>query len=525
MCSEIPCIVTEKGSITTQAGIEDEIHKFYSSLWTRDEYNPIILDDLLRYGEPCDQQASNKAAAEFTEFEVAEVISRMPKNKSPGPDGLCATFYDFFKEHISLLLTNVLQEAARGERLPKNFAEANIRLIPKSGDIKELKNWRPITISNIDYKVIASCIKDRLVPIAKKTIEIEQIGFMPQRQITDHIYSLQAIYNLDTKLGLKGAFLLLDQEKAYDRVEHEVMIKVLKARGAPDNIINLIQKSYEDAPLRVIVNHGFTKPLVRTRGVFQGCPCAPIIYNFIADILAKAVKTTTRGMHLNPTTHIQIAQYADDTMIFLEDQEDAQRAIEAVSRFNKATGSRTNFAKSKGVVFSKDNIDAFPPMVPWQSSNEPIKYLGIHFCTDPHKIKVNWDNLSLSVVRTINVWKKHGLSAAGKKVVWNTFILPKALYSVTGAEVPEGWIQSIDLKMKEWLTTKNIKNRWQCFTQRPENGGIGVRTLNDASQIAWNKWANDLFACPDGPWQKIFWAVLKTPFLSRKRPITWNEKN
>lgn len=169
----------------------------------------------------------------------------MPKNKSLRPDGLWAAFYDFFKEHISLLLTNVLQEAARGERLPKNFAEANIRLIPKSGDIKELKNWRPITISNIDYKVIASCIKDRLVPIAKKTIEIEQIGFMPQRQITDHIYSLQAIYNLDTKLGLKGAFLLLDQEKAYDRVEHEVMIKVLKARGAPDNIINLIQKSYE----------------------------------------------------------------------------------------------------------------------------------------------------------------------------------------------------------------------------------------------------------------------------------------
>ena len=124
----------------------------------------------------------------LTEKECLEAVKSMELGKSPGTDGLPAEFYKVFWKDISPYLISSLNRSYQKGKLAITQRRGIISLIPKKDKaLNELKNWRPITLLNCDYKIASKVITSRLKTVLSDLIEYDQTGFLKGRSIAENI--------------------------------------------------------------------------------------------------------------------------------------------------------------------------------------------------------------------------------------------------------------------------------------------------------------------------------------------------
>ena len=146
----------------------------------------------------------------LSENECYKAILSMANNKTPGCDGLSPEFYKYFWPDIKTLLIDSLNEGYYRGELSESQKQSILTLIFKKGDRKLLDNWRPISLLNTDYKIIARVLSQRLQKVIHKIISLDQTGYIKGRSASDNLRLVQDVMDFCKVFEEKGLILFLD---------------------------------------------------------------------------------------------------------------------------------------------------------------------------------------------------------------------------------------------------------------------------------------------------------------------------
>ena len=161
--------------------------------------------------------------------------------------------------------------------------------IVKDKDQFYLKNYRPISLLTVDYKILVKLLANRLKSCINQLILPDQSGFLKGRNIGNNIRLIMDLIEYTQSHDLPGVILLLDIQKAFDSVNHEFLLKVLRRFNFGDKFVDWIKTLYSSRKSYIVNNGFFTKAVTMERGIFQGCPISPYLFLLVIETMALGV--------------------------------------------------------------------------------------------------------------------------------------------------------------------------------------------------------------------------------------------
>ncbi|KAI3377310.1 hypothetical protein L3Q82_008520 [Scortum barcoo] len=148
-----------------------------------------------------------------------------------GIDGLTVEFFKAFWDILANDILDVFNESLASGSLPLSCRRAVIALLPKKGNLQDIKNWRPVSLLCTDYKLLSKALANRLKEAMEQVIHLDQTYCVPGRSMVDNIYLIRDVLEVSSSLGINTGLISLDQEKAFERVEHNFLWKVMERFG------------------------------------------------------------------------------------------------------------------------------------------------------------------------------------------------------------------------------------------------------------------------------------------------------
>lgn len=426
--------------------------------------------------------------------ECTKAVSEMKNGKSPGTDGFTVEFYKFFWSSIGKLVLDSLNYAYKKGELSIDQRRGIITLIPKTGKKRILlKNWRPISLLNTDYKILTKSLASRLKKVLPSIIDPDQTGFIEGRYIGENIRTISDLIDFTSLRDSPGIILLIDFEKAFDTIRWSYITKCLKYFNFGDSFIHWIHVIYNNIESTVINNGHTSDSFSISRGIRQGCPISPYLFIIAVEVLAISIRANKgiKGIKVG-STEFKISQLADDTTLFLLDLLSVKNALKLLKNFYNISGLRINMDKTYGKgIGSLTGLTPGEDMgIKWTTG--PITTLGVTISNDPIIIsKSNFDSRIQVMTDILNIWLTRNLSLNGKVTILKSLALPIVQYPASCLPITFEITKSIETQISKFLWKhKTPKVKHSTIIQSIEDGGIKApdfKSIVKANRISWVK--------------------------------------
>jgi len=249
-------------------------------------------------------------------------------------------------------IIKLLNEWWNNEDIPEEILQSRVVLIFKKGDTADLDNYRPISLLNSIYKLYAAIIKIKLEEKLEQDLQEAQYGFRKDKRTAQAIHMIRRILEIGERKGTKINVVLLDWEKAFDKVSHESLFLSLERLNVSKKIINVIKSLYKNPQFKVEIDGQCSEFKTQETGIKQGCPLSPYLFLTI-------MTTIFHDIHKDPTFQNKLKKdrilgtimdeilFADDTIIYSVDPITLSRLASKIENESSKYGLKLKYKKMR----------------------------------------------------------------------------------------------------------------------------------------------------------------------------------
>jgi hypothetical protein len=331
----IPRLITDQGEVDEQKALMEHIYGFYQGLMGAKGEPPrfALAHNLWDLETQISEGENRELELTFTSAKLDEVLASMKPDSAPGPDGFPVLFFKHFWGILRGPILQILNDFTLGRVDISRLNYVIISLIPKVKGADSIKQFRPIALINVIFKFVAKAFATRLAPLAHRTIDRSQTAFIRGRCLHEGVLALQEILHEIRAKKLHGLILKLDFKKAYDRVNWEFLCEVLIRKGFSAMLVHRLMQLVQGGQTAINVNGEIVPFFRNARGVRQGDPLSPILFDFLVDALAAILSRACQAGHIRGVVShlipggVSHLQYADDTLILIEPTDNGIRIL------------------------------------------------------------------------------------------------------------------------------------------------------------------------------------------------------
>ena len=479
--STIRKIFREDKSLTTNPKIiMDELKGFYSNLYqANSSRGSVSLADSFLKNVPVPKLSEvqkGKCEENLSVSECFDTLKSFKKNKTPGNDGLTVEFYLAFWPILGKHLVNSFNYAHNYGELSNSQKQAVIILLEKKGKDKRLiKNWRPISLINVDTKIVSKALAKRLEHILPDLIHYNQNAYVKGRSIFDAVRTIDDVLEYTKRSEQSGVLVTIDFEKAFDSLDHKFLFKVLHTFNFGPSFIQWIRTFYSNVS-SCVINNGFaTSYFGVNRGVRQGDPLSPLLFILCLEVMACSIRLNDKiqGIKIK-NEEVKLSLFADDMTCFLRNKSSYQHLSCSLECFSKFSGLKLNEEKTEFFRLGVHNLcEEFPCKFKLS-----IQILGVHFDYDElSREKANFEATLKSIKRTLSMWKWRGLTLIGRIQIVKSFAVPKFMSKASLIYVSNDLIQAANKEFFNFIWKGKDKIKRLALINDIEYGGLKMMDL------------------------------------------------
>eukprot|EP00253_Pinus_taeda_P023946 PITA_23946 len=488
-------IKTPEGSVcNSYHQIKAAAENYFMNLYRKENHsnNEEIVDIMSNIPNLISPKENAELCRPATEEEIIKVVWSMDPDKAPGPDGFTVHFYKACWHIIKVDLYKMISRFMKKAKVGGGTNSTYLTLIPKEINPETFTRFRPISLCNASYKILAKLMANWIKPLLKKLISPSQGGFVEGRNITDNVIQVQEIIHSSKQRKEKGMLVKLDMATAFDRVDRSFICKVLMAFGFSQQFINLINACIGNPWIAPLVNGRPTNFFQMQRGIRQGCPLSLSLYILMVESLSrKLAEEKSRGNipGLKPFHGAEgqnHALFADDIILLGGATTRISISINAtLNKYCRVSGALINENKTEVYSWNIEQRElsdittllGFKGQVNWDN----FRYLGLPITSGTNKRSLLSDLIS-KIKAKIAAWGGHWLTKGGKVILIKAVLSALPIYQAAFLLAPRNVSEQISKLLRDflWQGGKGNENKihlvkWDVVRKTQADGGLQIR--------------------------------------------------
>lgn len=455
--------------------------------------------------------------------EVKKVLQDIKPGKSPGPDQISNDMLRTGKEQIAPILSEIFTDVLNSGEIPSQWKVSSIILLFKKGSRENMGNYRPITLSSCVYRIFARILRDRISPIINEKQPEEQAGFRSSYSTMDHLQTINQLTEKSMEYGFSLYLAFVDFTKAFDSIKHHALWSALKECEIESKYIRVIKNLYEENEAFISMDCQGRRFQIK-RGVKQGCPLSPVLFNCVLEAALKKCNWSKDGIFVMNRS-LSNLRFADDVVLISKSASKMEKMLQELAEVCEEDGLVINRSKTKLLT----NAQKVPICLREErlEYDEETIYLGQTISFEnrngkevERRIKIGWRKFwSLR-----SILKAEKVSRRAKSKVIKSCILPTITYGCQTWSLSKVQYERLRVTHMQMLRSVMKIRREDKIRNEEVLRRMNVEeTLDMIVKRSKLKWAGHVARMNKErwAWKATFWSPVMEKRGRGRKPIRW----